>query len=58
VGGEYVGRRGNVVIGWGKKGGGDEDKKREWIRRGRKSSCVGEQWIIAQEKVRIRIRKY
>jgi hypothetical protein len=31
-------------------GGGGEDKEREWMRRGRKSSWVGEQWIVALEK--------
>jgi hypothetical protein len=30
--------------------GGDEGKGREWVRRGRKSSWEGQQWIVAQEK--------
>jgi hypothetical protein len=27
-----------------------KDVEREWMRRGRKSSWEGEQWIVAQEK--------
>jgi hypothetical protein len=33
-------------------GGRGEGKGREWMRRGRKSTWEGEQWIIAQEKER------
>jgi hypothetical protein len=29
-----------------------EGMGREWMRRGRKSSWEGEQWIVAQEKER------
>jgi hypothetical protein len=50
AGGECVGVRGSVVTGWGRTGGGGEGRGREWMRRGRKSSWEGEQWIIAQEK--------
>jgi hypothetical protein len=39
-----------VVTGWGRIGEGDEDTGREWMRRGRKSSLEGQQWIVAQEK--------
>jgi hypothetical protein len=39
-----------VVTGWERVGGEGEDKGRKWMRRGRKSSWEGEQWIIAQEK--------
>jgi hypothetical protein len=35
--GEYVGGKGNVVAGWERMGGG-KDRRREWMRRGRKSS--------------------
>jgi hypothetical protein len=28
----------------------NKDKGREWMRRGRKRSWEGEQWIVAQEK--------
>jgi hypothetical protein len=31
-------------------GGEGEDKEKEWMRRGRKSSWKGEQWIVVQEK--------
>jgi hypothetical protein len=27
-----------------------EDRRRAWLRKGRKSSWEGEQWIAAQEK--------
>jgi hypothetical protein len=30
--------------------GGGEDIGREWMRRGKKSSWEGEQWIVVQEK--------
>jgi hypothetical protein len=30
--------------------GGSEEMGREWMRRGRKGSWEGEQWIVAQEK--------
>jgi hypothetical protein len=50
VGSECVGGRGNVVTGWGRIGGGGEDRGREWMRRDRKSSWEGEQWIVAQGK--------
>jgi hypothetical protein len=39
-----------MVTGLGKIRGGDEDRWREWMRRCRKSSWVGEQWIVSQEK--------
>jgi hypothetical protein len=32
------------------KGGAGECKGREWMRRDRKSSWEGEQWIVAQQK--------
>jgi hypothetical protein len=35
-------------LGEGRRGG--EDGWKEWIRRDRKSSWEGEQWIVAQEK--------
>jgi hypothetical protein len=40
------------VTGWGKIGGerGGEDRRREWMRRGRKSSWEGEQEILVQEE--------
>jgi hypothetical protein len=38
------------VTGWGGVGGRGKDRGREWIRRGRKSTLEGEQWIVAQEK--------
>jgi hypothetical protein len=38
AGGECEGGRFNVVTGWGKIGGGGEDRGREWMTRGRKSS--------------------
>jgi hypothetical protein len=31
-------------------GGEGVGREREWMRRGRKSSWEGEQWILAQEK--------
>jgi hypothetical protein len=34
VGGEYVGGRVSVVTGWGRLGGGGEDRE-EWMRRDR-----------------------
>jgi hypothetical protein len=43
TGGECVGWRGSVVTGWGKIEGRGEDRRREWMRRGRKSSWGGEQ---------------
>jgi hypothetical protein len=39
-----------VLTCWGRVRGGVEDSGREWIRKGRKSSWEGEQWIVAQEK--------
>jgi hypothetical protein len=39
-----------MVTGWGRIGGGGEDRRKEWMRKGRKSSWEGEQWIVAQEK--------
>jgi hypothetical protein len=30
--------------------GEGEGRRREWMRRSRKSSWEGEQWILAQEK--------
>jgi hypothetical protein len=30
-------------------GGKSVGRRKEWIRRGRKSSWEGEQWIVAQE---------
>jgi hypothetical protein len=41
---------GSVVTGWGKIEGRGEDRRREWMRRGRKNSWEGKQWIVAQEK--------
>jgi hypothetical protein len=38
-----------VVTAWGRIEGGGEDKGK-WMRRGRKSSWAGEQWIVVQEK--------
>jgi hypothetical protein len=35
--------------GWGKMGGRGEGRGTEWMRRGRKSSWEGEQWIISQK---------
>jgi hypothetical protein len=46
VGGECVGGRGSLVTGWGRI----EDRGREWMRRSRKNSWEGKQWIVAQEK--------
>jgi hypothetical protein len=34
----------------GRIGGRGEKQGKEWMRRGRKSSLVGEQWIVPQEK--------
>jgi hypothetical protein len=31
-------------------GGEGEGREREWMRRDRKSTWEGEQWIVAQEK--------
>jgi hypothetical protein len=31
-------------------GGEGEGKGKEWVRRDRKNSYKGEQWIVAQEK--------
>jgi hypothetical protein len=49
--GECIGGKGDLVTGWG-----EWERKvragREWMRRGRKSSWEGEQWILAQEKER------
>jgi hypothetical protein len=39
-----------VVTDWGRIGEGGEDKEREWMRRDRKSSWEGEQWIVTEEK--------
>jgi hypothetical protein len=39
-----------MVTGSGRMGWGGEYSSREWMRRGRKSSWEGEQWIVAQEK--------
>jgi hypothetical protein len=50
VGDECAEGRGRVVTGWGKIGGGGKERGTEWMRRGRKSSWEGEQWIVAQEK--------
>jgi hypothetical protein len=47
VGGECVRRRGSVVTSWGRKEEGGEDRRREWMRRGRKSSWEGEQWLAS-----------
>jgi hypothetical protein len=37
------------VTSWGRIRWGGEDGK-EWMRRGRKSSWGGEQWIVVQEE--------
>jgi hypothetical protein len=50
VGRECVRGRSSVVTGWGRIGVGGKEKGKEWIRRDRKSSWEGEQWIVAQEK--------
>jgi hypothetical protein len=47
---EYVGGSGSVVTGCGKIERGGEGIGRQWMRRSRKSSWEGEQWIVAQEK--------
>jgi hypothetical protein len=39
-----------MVNGWGRIRGRGKDRGRKWMRRGRKSSWEGEQWIVAQEK--------
>jgi hypothetical protein len=47
VGAECVGGRGNVVTSWERRiGKGGEDRGRLWMRRRRKSSWKGEQWIV------------
>jgi hypothetical protein len=46
--GEHEEGRGSVVTSWGRVGGRGKDGK-VWMRRGRKSSWEGEQWIVAQE---------
>jgi hypothetical protein len=33
AGGKYVGRKGNVVTGWGRMGWRGEGRGREWMRR-------------------------
>jgi hypothetical protein len=38
------------VTDWGRIGRGGEDRGREWMRKGKKSSWEGDQWIVAQEK--------
>jgi hypothetical protein len=38
-----------VVTAWGRIGGRGKDEERV-MRRGRKTSWKGEQWIVAQEK--------
>jgi hypothetical protein len=45
-----VGGRGRVVTSWGRIRGRGEGRGREWMRRGRKNSWEGEQWIVAKEK--------
>jgi hypothetical protein len=39
-----------VETGGGRMGGRGKGRGREWMRRGRKSSWAGEQWMLAQEK--------
>jgi hypothetical protein len=50
TGGKYVGRRFGLMTGWERMEGEGEGRRREWMRRGRKSSWEREQWILAQEK--------
>jgi hypothetical protein len=38
------------VTGWGRIRGGVEDRVREWMRRGTKSSLEGEQWFVTHKK--------
>jgi hypothetical protein len=38
------------VTDWGRGGGGGENRGKEWIRVGRKSSWEEEQWIVTQKK--------
>jgi hypothetical protein len=38
------------MTGWERMEGEGEGRRREWMRRGRKSSWEREQWILAQEK--------
>jgi hypothetical protein len=47
AGGECVEGSGSLVTGWGRIGGGGKGRGREWMRRGRKNSQEGEQWIAA-----------
>jgi hypothetical protein len=37
------------VTGWERRGGESVGRVREWMRRGRKGSWEGKQWILAQE---------
>jgi hypothetical protein len=39
-----------MVAGCVKTGGVGDERGREWMKRDRKSSWKGEQWIILQEK--------
>jgi hypothetical protein len=50
VGGEFVGGRGSVVTSWGRVGEEGENLGRVCMRRGRKSSWEGDQWIVAQKE--------
>jgi hypothetical protein len=38
------------MTGWRRMGGKGEGRGRKWMRRGRKNSWEGDQWILAQEK--------
>jgi hypothetical protein len=49
AGDEYVGGTSSLVTGSGRMGGEDMGRGKEWMRRGRKSSWEGGQWILAQE---------
>jgi hypothetical protein len=39
-----------VVAGWGSIRGNAEDREKGWMRKGKKCSLEGEQWVVAQEK--------
>jgi hypothetical protein len=47
---ECVGGRACLVKGCGRIGGEDVGREKQCMRRGRKCSWEGEQWILAQEK--------
>jgi hypothetical protein len=47
--GKYVRERGSVLTDWGRVRGRVEEMGKEWMKRSRKSSWEGEQWIVLQE---------